>query len=81
MNIMKTYWINKIQYVFMIEDENEKYVTILREFKKENSCNQTILYKEDLERLAIEHELTFDEMFKKAKRTRILNTEGRLPND
>ena len=65
----------------MTEDENEKYDTILKEFKKDNSCNQTIIYKEDLEKLATEHELTFEEMFKKAKRTRILNTEGRLPND
>jgi hypothetical protein len=75
------YSVSKYFYFSMTEDENEKYVTILKEFKKENSCTQTILYKEDLERLAVEHELTFDEMFKKAKRTRILNTEGRLPDD
>ena len=30
---------------------------------------------------AVENSTTFDEMFKKAKRTRILNTERRLPND
>ena len=75
------YSVSKYFYFSMTEDENEKYVILLEEFKKENSGNQTILYKEDLEKLAIEHELTFDEMFKKAKRTRILNTERRLPND
>ncbi|RXJ85908.1 amidoligase family protein [Arcobacter cloacae] len=75
------YSVSKYFYFSMTEDENEKYVILLEEFKKENSSNQTILYKDDLEMLAIKHELTFDEMFKKAKRTRILNTEGRLPND
>jgi hypothetical protein len=75
------YSVSKYFYFSMTEDENEKYVILLEEFKKENSTNQTILYKDDLEKLAIEHELTFNEMFKKAKRTRILNTEGRLPND
>ena len=75
------YSVSKYFYFSMTEDENEKYVILLEEFKKENSGYQSILYTEDLKKLGIEHELTFDEMFKKAKRTRILNTERRLPND
>ena len=65
-------------YLSMTTKEQEKYDMIYKEFKKTNK-NQTLLYKEELEKLAKEHTVSFEEKHEYSKKTRIMNLERRLP--
>ncbi len=65
-------------YLSMTTKEQEKYDMICKEFKKVNK-NQTLLYQEDLEKLAKMNAVSFEEKYEYSKRTRIMNIERRLP--
>jgi len=65
-------------YLSMTRKEQEKYDIISQYFKKINQ-NQTLLYQEDLEKLAKENSVSFEKKHEYSKRTRIMNLEGRLP--
>lgn len=64
-------------YLSLTEKEKEKYAIILETFNKFNK-NKTLLYKDDLEKLAEEHAVSFEEKYRHCKKTRIMNLERRL---
>lgn len=72
-------FIEKITHIFFLSmtlHENEKYAIIYKKFKEEYT-GQGIVDKDELMKLAHEHQVGYEEKFGHLKKTRILNTEGR----